>query len=87
MSETVVKPPEIKDPVQAEQLLCYFIFRHLYPDYLSTTCSFAVLSLYMTEKAAEQCGIFVAARLYSSEIEYSDENTDIIFEALNEGVF
>ena len=81
------KPPEIKDHVQAEQLLCYFIFRHLYPDYLSTTCSFAVLSLYMTEKAAEQCGIFEAARLFSSEIEYSDENTDIIFEALNEGVF
>ena len=41
----------------------------------------------MVEKAAEQCGIFEAARLFSSEIEYSDENIDIILKALNEGVF
>lgn len=34
----------------------------------------------MTEKAAEYVGIHEAARLWSSEIEYSDENTDILFD-------
>ena len=32
----------------------------------------------MTEKAAEQVGLNEAARLWSSEIEYSDENKDLI---------
>lgn len=69
---------------EAEQLLWYFIFRHLaeapFDGHLCERAVFAVLSLYMVEKAAEQVGIFEAARLYSSEIEYSDENIGILLD-------
>ena len=37
-----------------------------------------------TQKAAEQTGIFEAARLWSSEIEYSDENEDVILDTIFE---
>ena len=44
----------------------------------------ARMSFYITEKAAEYTGLLESARLYSSEIEYSDENKekllDIIYE-------
>ena len=43
-------------------------------------------SFYMTEKAAEQVGIFEGARLWSSEIEYSDENEDIILDTIYEEI-
>ena len=71
-------PPEIKNENAAEQLLCYFIFRHFCPEYPKISLAFAVLCFYMTEKAAEQVGLNEAARLWSSEIEYSDENKDLI---------
>lgn len=74
--------PKDFDEISAEQLLCYFLFRHLSPWNLPETCAFAVLSLLMTEKAAEQVGIYEGARLYSSEIEYSDENIDALLEVI-----
>ena len=71
----------------AEQLLCYFVFRHLaeapFDGRLGERIAFAVLSFYMTEKAAEQVGIYEAARLYSSEIEYSDENIEILLDYIS----
>lgn len=75
-------PPKDFDEISAEQLLCYFLFRHLSPWNLPETCAFAVLSLFMTEKAAEQVGIYEGARLYSSEIEYSDENIDALLDII-----
>ncbi len=75
--------PQDFDADSAQQLLCYFIYRHLSWEYLAETCAFAVLSLYMTEKAAEQVGIHEAARLYSSEIEYSDENIEILLDMIS----
>lgn len=75
--------PEIADETAAEQLLCCFIFRHFGNLYPEEACAFAVLSLIMIEKAAEQKGIYEAARLYSSEIEYSDENIEKIVETIN----
>lgn len=75
-------PPKDFDEISAEQLLCYFLFRHLSPWNLPETCAFAVLSLLMTEKAVEQVGIYEGARLYSSEIEYSDENIDALLEII-----
>ena len=74
--------PKDFDALSAEQLLCYFIFRHLAADDVANTCAFAVLSLYMVEKAAEEVGIYEAARLYSSEIEYSDENEDALLDII-----
>ena len=76
--------PENFDETAAEQLLCYFIFRHFKAEYPLLSLCYCVLSFYMTEKAAEQTGIFEAARLWSSEIEYSDENEDVILDTIFE---
>ena len=77
-------PPKISDEVSVEQLLCYYLFRHFSIEEPELSCAFAVLSFYITEKAAEYTGLLESARLYSSEIEYSDENKekllDIIYE-------
>ena len=79
-------PPESFDETTAEQLLCYFIFRHFKAEYPLLSLCYCVLSFYMTEKAAEQVGIFEGARLWSSEIEYSDENEDIILDTIYEEI-
>ena len=76
--------PEVKDENSAEQLLCYFIFRHFEGEYQKASLIFSVLCFYMTEKAAEQVGILEAARLFSSEIEYSDENENLILDKIFE---
>lgn len=77
-------PPEIFDETAAEQLLCYFVFRHYKAEYPLLSLCYCVLSFYFTEKAAEQVGILEGARLWSSEIEYSDENEDIILDKIFE---
>ncbi|MBR2640637.1 MAG: flagellin lysine-N-methylase [Oscillospiraceae bacterium] len=77
-------PPENFDETAAEQLLCYFIFRHYKAEYPLLSLCYCVLSFYFTKKAAEQVGILEGARLWSSEIEYSDENEDIILDKIFE---
>ncbi len=75
------------DETTTEQLLWYFIYRHLSTALddgcLKERAAFAVLSTKMVIAAAKQVGIYEAARLYSSEIEYSDENIDILLNALS----
>ena len=67
------------------RLLCYFVFRHMSPDDLSLGISFAVLSFEIIKRifAGESIRDFATlcdiARMYSSEIEYSDENLDALF--------
>ena len=78
--------PEIKDENAAEQLLCYFVFRHFSKEYELASFMFCVLGFYITEKAAESVGILEAARLFSSEIEYSDENENLILDKIFEEV-
>ena len=82
---------------ESEQLLCYFLYRHL-PAALddgdvSGKAVFAVLSTrFLRQLGAwqyQKTGRFVQddqielARLYSAEIEYSQENLDAVFEALS----
>lgn len=74
--------PEIFDTFAEEQLLFYFVFRHFCDEYRYLSLCFSVLSFYMVKKASEQVGIFEAARLWSSEIEYSDENKDKILDII-----
>lgn len=74
-----------------EQLLCYFIYRHLggcMEDLLfEERIQFAVLSCYVivslnrTKTIDEMLEV---ARMYSSEIEYSDENIEVLLDLLNE---
>lgn len=75
-----------------EQLLCYFLYRHL-PGALTDGCvqqrvAFCVLSVMIIRA---MCGskdqlqlddIVEISRMYSSEIEYSDENVDALLDAL-----
>lgn len=68
------------DEILFEQLLVYFLYRHLTPNTVTAASSFAVHATRLLralaacdrlsfEETAELC------RLYSSEIEYSEENT------------
>ncbi len=80
--------PEIENSAAEEQLLCYFVFRHFCDDFRYLSLCFSVLSFFMVKKVSEQVGLFEAARLWSSEIEYSDENKDKILDIIyDEEVF
>ena len=75
----------------AEQLLCYFIYRHLsvaLDDFMfSERIQFSVLSLYIILSICKESSFeafLEVSRLYSSEIEYSDENVEILLKKLNE---
>lgn len=73
-----------------EQLLVYLIFRHLldsqYDDYLKERVLFAVL-IYKVIKKINTSNtleeLLEIARIYSCEIEYSDENIDTILSKLS----
>lgn len=74
-----------------EQLLCYFIYRHLsaaLEDFLfSERIQFAVLSclvIVSLNKTKTLEEMLEVSRLYSSEIEYSDQNIDVLLDILNE---
>ncbi len=68
----------------AENLLCYFLFRHLpsalYDGDISSKLAFSVLSSRIIFTLSAKFGIEEAARMYSSEIEYSDENLEKLFQ-------
>ncbi len=82
-------PENLETP--CEQLLCYFIYRHLggcIEDFLfEERIQFAVLSCYIIvslNKTKSLDEMLEVARMYSSEIEYSDENINILLDILNE---
>ncbi len=74
---------DYEDEHPAENLLCYFLFRHmpaaLDDGDIASKVGFAVLSCRIVLTLAGRLGIEEAARMYSSEIEYSQENLDKIF--------
>ena len=71
-----------------EQLVVYFIFRHLnkalYDGDYEAKVRFALMSCYLIgavcslNKCCDIENIFDIVRMYSAEIEYSEENTDIL---------
>ncbi len=74
-----------------EQLLCYFLYRHLSgaldDGLFRERVQFAVLSCYVIVALCRSHStdeLLEVARMYSSEIEYSDENVDILLETLQE---
>lgn len=79
---------EQPDELAYEQLLVYFIYRHLadglYDGRIKQRIAFAILSLKIIREISCVCGddITQIARLYSSEIEYSDENIDTLLNIL-----
>jgi lysine-N-methylase len=72
-----------------EQLICYFIYRHLCgaleDNMFSERILFSILSCYFIasiNKSGSIDEMIEIARMYSSEIEYSDENVFNLLEAL-----
>ena len=75
--------------IMFEQLLCYFVYRHLSgakDDFLyGERLQFAVLSCYLIANLVHSpTDVLEIARMYSAEIEYSDENVTILLDALQE---
>ncbi len=70
--------------VPLENLLVYFLFRHWQEEGDASAIMFAVLSVrVLATMQAQGCGsLRELSRLYSSEIEYSDENADGVKAAL-----
>ena len=78
----------LNDEKQAENLLCYFLYRHL-PSALDdgdigSKIAFAVHACRLIFTLAQKYPVEDAARMYSAEIEYSDENTDEILSVLSD---
>lgn len=77
-----------------EQLLVYFLYRHLpaalYDGDVASKIAFAVLSTCMIAwlcAAKDECSfddLLEFVRMYSSEIEYSDENPETLFDLFRE---
>ena len=76
----------IADEKVAENLLCYFIYRHVSAacdkDDIRSRAGFAILSCRIIFTLSQYMPIEEAARMYSSEIEYSDENLDAVLSLL-----
>ena len=74
---------EEKWQIAKEQLLVYFVFRHLTPDCnISSTLALCLVSYDMILHLCKtENDLFDVARMYSAEIEYCEENTeDLLFE-------
>ncbi len=70
-----------------EQLMCYFLYRHLpdgiYDGSLSARVSFALHAMqFICALAENEKDLFEVARMYSAEIEYAEENLDKVLEML-----
>lgn len=72
---TNLKPSD----TQLEQLIVYFIFRHATPDAISNGLRFALIATDIITKLSPYSDSFIdLCRMFSTEIEYSEENTDYI---------
>jgi len=78
--------------IQCEQLLVYFLFRHLsgYENDVdfAARALFSILSVRMITGLKKRSALPLAeiARMYSSEIEYSEDNTAAFIELLSENI-
>lgn len=83
-----------EDEIALEQLAVYFVYRHLADALedgrLRERLLFAVLSVQMLRRlyaANPQISLAELARMYSAEIEYSEENTEMLLEELYDHSF
>ena len=81
--------PSVLSDTQLEQLTVYFIYRHLpdciYDGHFRERVLFAVLSARIIDAICALTGHSgeEVARMYSAEIEYSDENIGILLDILS----
>ncbi len=80
--------PSVLSEIELEQLAVYFVYRHLSGSTFDGTfrerLSFCLLSVRIIDAVCAVCGKSSTeiARMYSSEIEYSDENIQALLESL-----
>ena len=76
------------DDIRQEQLLVYFLYRHYLRsqrEYARGVTAFCVLSTRLIVLLCDRPeDVYETARLYSAEIEYSDENLDALLGSLDE---
>ena len=80
------------NPISAEQLLVYYLYRHMpdgmYDSRMSERMAFAIVSTCIIfaiasgENKTDTDNLADIARMYSAEIEYSDENIDNILDVI-----
>lgn len=87
--------PNCANEIASEQLIAYFLYRHL-ADALDDGrmrehIAFALLSAHVIDSIAQSCGgddplatLIDTARAYSAEVEYDEENVEMIMEALDQ---
>lgn len=69
----------IASDIQLEQLIVYFIFRHTTPDEISDGVRFSLIATDIITKLVPYSQSFInLCRMFSSEIEYSENNTEYI---------
>jgi hypothetical protein len=93
LRQSATNPPHnaVSDTVW-EQLAVYFLYRHMSAadceEDFSARAAFCILSADMICEIARRCDVTVTetARLYSAEIEYSEENTQAFLDALYEEI-
>ena len=68
--------------------MCTFLFRHMpsarYDGDIKSKIAFSVISCRVIFTLSHTLGLNEAVRMYSSEIEYSEENLDFMFEFLSD---
>lgn len=68
--------------IPLEQLLCYLLYRHLAPEDLQSRVAYCCLVWQLLRHMLRD-DLPGLARMYSSEIEYSDENLDAVLDAVD----
>lgn len=88
---SVTESLSTENDIMNEQLLVYFIHRHLadsiYDESIRERLAFAIVSVMLINALSLAAGekFTEIARMYSSEIEYCEENMEAFFEILNRG--
>ena len=71
--------PEHMEGMRYERLLSYFIYRHMTEENVAEMLRFCLLAVYIIYVLDSAQGFDIEhTRLFSSEIEYSDENIELI---------
>lgn len=79
-NNTRLKDIKITNKNKAYNLFCYFVYRHLH----NTSLAFCLLCTYIIFALGGD--IYDTARMFSSEIEYSDENVEKIIEIIQKSL-
>ena len=99
LTEDPLSELDREDDVAYENLICYFLYRYmtadatLWPDARRTRTAFAVLctviihAIHRATGGRDRDSLCEVARMFSSEIEYSEENLERLMDEVEDAVF